>query len=108
MRARGAKRREFEQFAETEGPGLYRLAFSLCGQRERAEDAVQDAFAEVYRRWSGLREPLADARRVTVNATHDGWRGSRRQDRLAEALIHQPQVPVTSPQELVLERDELL
>ncbi|MEU6731324.1 SigE family RNA polymerase sigma factor [Nonomuraea wenchangensis] len=33
---------------------LVRLAFLLLGDQETAEDVAQDAFAEVYRRWSRL------------------------------------------------------
>jgi RNA polymerase sigma-70 factor (sigma-E family) len=108
MRSRGDKRREFERFAETESAGLYKLAFSLCGQRERAEDAVQEAFAEVYRRWTGLREPLAYARRVTVNATHNGWRSNSRQDRISRTLMQEAGPETVVPQDLVPERDALV
>jgi RNA polymerase sigma-70 factor (sigma-E family) len=108
MRLRSDKRHDFERFAAAEGPGLYRLAYNLCGNRERAEDAVQEALAEVYRRWSRLREPLAYSRRVTVNATRDEWRRSSRQDQAGEALMHEPEPAPKLPQDLVLERDALM
>lgn len=38
-------------------PGLVRLALLLLGDRPSAEDVVQDAFTELYRRWSRLRDP---------------------------------------------------
>ena len=36
--------------------GLVRLAYCLLGDREAAEDAVQDAFVSLYRNWSSLRD----------------------------------------------------
>ena len=107
MWSRGGKREEFERFAEAEGPGLFRLAYSVCGDRERAEDAVQEAFAQVYTRWSRLREPLAYARRVTVNGTRDAWRRDSRQDRATEAIEQQPHPEPVIPQDLVVEWDAL-
>ena len=101
MRVGVDRRRQFEQFAQAEGLGLFRLAFNLCGDRERAEDAVQDALIEVYRRWSRLREPLAYARRVTVNAARDGWRSSSRQDRVSDALKELPAPTTVVPQDFV-------
>jgi RNA polymerase sigma-70 factor (sigma-E family) len=103
MWSRRGSRDEFDRFAEAEGPGLFRLAYSVCGDRERAEDAVQEAFAQVYPRWSRLREPLAYARRVTVNGTRDAWRRDSRQDQASAALERQPQQDPIVPQDLVVE-----
>ena len=35
---------------------LVRLAFVLLGDREEAEEVVQDAFVSLHRNWSGLRD----------------------------------------------------
>jgi RNA polymerase sigma-70 factor (sigma-E family) len=107
MWPRRGRRVEFERFAEAEGPGLFRLAYSVCGDRERAEDAVQEALAQVYARWSRLREPLAYAQRSTVNGTRDEWRRDSRQDQAAAALQQQPQRKPVVPQDLVIEWDAL-
>jgi RNA polymerase sigma-70 factor (sigma-E family) len=42
---------------EQHWPGLVRLAVLMLGDRPSAEDVVQDAYAELYRRWSRLRDP---------------------------------------------------
>jgi RNA polymerase sigma-70 factor (sigma-E family) len=51
-------------------PGALRLAYFLCGDREAAQDLVQDAFVRVVGRFAYLRTPDAfDAylRRTVVN-----------------------------------------
>ena len=57
------RQEEFERFIETHGPGLVKLAYNICGDRERAEDAVQEASVRVFLKWSRLEDPLAYARR---------------------------------------------
>jgi DNA-directed RNA polymerase specialized sigma24 family protein len=37
--------------------GLIRLAVVMLGDRPAAEDAVQDAFCGLYRRWHSLADP---------------------------------------------------
>ena len=40
----------------THAPGLVRLAYCLVGDREAAEDAVQEACLSLYRNWVSLRD----------------------------------------------------
>ncbi|MDY7099606.1 MAG: sigma-70 family RNA polymerase sigma factor [Actinomycetota bacterium] len=58
---------------------LARLAYALCGDRQRAEDAVAEAFARVYVRWSdGKVDDLgAYLRRAVVNQVHSRHRRLR-------------------------------
>lgn len=105
---RRGKRSQFETFAEAQEAGLFRLAYSLCGDRERSEDAVQEALAQVYQRWSRLRDPLAYARRVAVNSTRADWHRSNRQGEITEALAREPASDSATPQDLVLDRDALM
>lgn len=53
-----------------------RLAYLLCGDRARAEDAVADAFVKVYRQMqrSEIREPRAYVRRAVVNQINSNFR----------------------------------
>lgn len=53
-----------------------RLAYLLCGNRERAEDAVAEAFVRVYRQMgrSDIREPRAYVRRAVVNEVNSRFR----------------------------------
>jgi RNA polymerase sigma-70 factor (sigma-E family) len=67
------------QFAEVwdrhSGEAL-RLAVLLCGDRQRAEDAVSEAFARMYARRGATRidNPGAYLRRAVVNEVRNGWR----------------------------------
>ncbi|MEO5873872.1 MAG: SigE family RNA polymerase sigma factor [Streptosporangiaceae bacterium] len=61
--------------------GLTRLAFIMLGDRQTAEDVVQEAFLGLYRRWSALRErdkALAYVRSAVLN----GCRSTLRRRRL--------------------------
>ena len=53
-----------------------RLAYLLCGQQERAEDAVADAFVKVWRAWRRGRidNPRAYIRRAVVNTINSRFR----------------------------------
>lgn len=53
-----------------------RLAYLLCGNAERAEDAVAEAFVRVYRqmRRGDIRSPRAYIRRAVVNEVNSRFR----------------------------------
>ena len=63
-------------------PHLVRLAFLLVDTREHAEEAVQDAFARAYPRWSRIESPEAYLHRAVVNAC----RGLQRRRAVARRL----------------------
>jgi len=47
--------------------GMVRLAFTLVGDRDEAEEIVQDSLLEVFRRWDNIREPGAYLRCAVVS-----------------------------------------
>jgi len=53
-----------------------RLAYLLCGDRHRAEDAVSEAFVRVYRRWrkGDIDQPRAYIKRAVVNEVNSRFR----------------------------------
>lgn len=51
MSRRSAREREFEEFALACTPALYRSAWLLCGNRQAAEDLVQETLAKMYAKW---------------------------------------------------------
>ena len=84
----------FDEFVRVHGDSLVRLAYALCSDRGRAEDATQEALARLYQRWGRLDDPLPYARRCVVNATKDHWRHSSRRER-RELLAARAQPPCT-------------
>jgi RNA polymerase sigma-70 factor (sigma-E family) len=66
--------------------GLIRLAVVMLGDRPAAEDAVQEAFCGLYRRWHHLSDPgkaLSYVRSSVINSCRTVLRRRRRQAGLA-------------------------
>jgi RNA polymerase sigma-70 factor (sigma-E family) len=61
---------------------LVRLAALLTGSPAVAEDVVQDAFAQVVRRWEDIAEPAAYLRVAVVNGCSSWGRDQARQRRV--------------------------
>jgi RNA polymerase sigma-70 factor (sigma-E family) len=102
-------RAAFDEFVRVHGDALTGLAYVLCGDRGRAEDATQEALTRLYLRWGRIEEPLPYARRCVVNACRDQRRRSRRREhreRLAAQL--QPPAPPAWVDAQVAERDRLI
>ena len=62
--------------------GLIRLAVVMLGDRAAAEDAVQEAFCGLYRRWHGLSDlgnALSYVRSSVINGCRSALRRRRRQ-----------------------------
>jgi RNA polymerase sigma factor (sigma-70 family) len=57
----------FEQFYATSYSRMLRLAVALLPTKSIAEDAVQDAFAKVFRKYASIDQPGAYVRRAIVN-----------------------------------------
>ena len=67
---------EFTQIYAAHHAEALRLAYLLCGDRDRAEDAVADAFVKVYRRLQrgGVEQPRPYVRRAVVNEINSRFR----------------------------------
>ena len=69
----------FDEYVHERGQALLRLGFVLTGDAHLAEDLVQTALADAYRKWrkvAAARSPDAYVRRMLVNA-HLSWRRRR-------------------------------
>jgi RNA polymerase sigma-70 factor (sigma-E family) len=81
---------DFESWVAARGPALLRFAYLVTGDRDTAEDAVQDALTSACARWdrvSRADDPEAYVRRMVANAHISWWRRvSRRETPAAEVL----------------------
>jgi RNA polymerase sigma factor (sigma-70 family) len=69
----------FEELLAARGTAWRRLAYLLTGDRHLAEDLLQTALVQVYRRWRSVERgdaPDAYVRRIIVNTMID-WRRRR-------------------------------
>ncbi|MFD0686676.1 SigE family RNA polymerase sigma factor [Actinomadura fibrosa] len=71
---------------------LVRLALVMVGERETAEDVVQDAFIGLYRRWDGLRE-RGKALTYLRSSVLNGCRSALRRRRFTPWTDRPPAVP---------------
>lgn len=61
---------EFDGFYRTHYPSVVRLAYSLCGSMQIAEELAQEAFVSAHTRWGrviGFDRPDLWVRRVVIN-----------------------------------------
>jgi RNA polymerase sigma-70 factor (sigma-E family) len=86
-----------EDFARRHGLGLTRFAYLVSGDRDRADDLVQDVLLAMHRRFGArldIDQPLAYARRAIVNA-NISW--SRRRFNTEVLTATDVDRPVTDP-----------
>lgn len=85
---------EFDRFFLRHYDGLVRSLTAITGDRERADDCVQEAFIRAFARWRRIRRydnPATWVRRVAINLSRDADRSEKRRrrrednDRMGEA-----------------------
>ncbi|WP_413807458.1 SigE family RNA polymerase sigma factor [Streptomyces sp. OE57] len=72
---------DFHDFVATRSAALFRGALVLTGNREAAEDLVQETLERACRKWRTIAAkdaPDAYVRRIMVNLANDRWRRFRR------------------------------
>jgi RNA polymerase sigma factor (sigma-70 family) len=91
------------QLYEQQYDGYVRLAFLLCGSREIAEDAVQEAFVAARARWQSIRTSHGGyVRTCVVKAVH----ARQRRSGIEERHRTEP-LPQHAPDDLVELQDAL-
>lgn len=104
---RGVRAGSLEDLYERTGPAALRLAYFLSGDRELAQDLVQEAFARVAGRFHHLRRPdafEAYLRRTIANLFTSHLRRSRAERAyLMTRRIHPPDQTISD----VVERDRM-
>jgi RNA polymerase sigma-70 factor, ECF subfamily len=79
----------FDEFFARERDAVLGLAFALTGDRGAAEDIVQDAFLDAYRKWDRIGtydQPEAWVRRVVANMSVSAFRRRRGELRMLTQL----------------------
>ena len=84
--------------------GLIRLAYVMLGDRAAAEDAVQDAFCGLYRRWDRLADPGGALPYVRSSVLNGCRTALRRRARGRQLTDYQP--PAGSAEAAVLTQEE--
>ncbi|MGW1215306.1 SigE family RNA polymerase sigma factor [Streptomyces sp. NPDC002499] len=72
---------DFQEFVAARSTALFRGALVLTGNREAAEDLVQETLEKACRKWRVIASkdaPDAYVRRIMVNLANDRWRRFRR------------------------------
>jgi|KBSSwiStaDraftv2_1062776.scaffolds.fasta_scaffold04629_13 RNA polymerase sigma-70 factor (sigma-E family) len=80
----------FDELYERQWWPMLRLATGLVDDVASAEDVVQDAFANVYRRWGSIADPGGYLRTAVVNAARSALRrrGTERKHLRVEPVWH--------------------
>lgn len=89
-------------------PSLLRVAFVMLGNREAAEDAVQDAFAALFKNWRTMREPdVAEAylRSAVLNRCRS-WVRRQVTQRSSRPLVL-VRTQYESAEDVIVKRDEV-
>jgi RNA polymerase sigma-70 factor (ECF subfamily) len=106
--ARDGDHAAFETLAVAAGDRMFAIACLILRDRQRAEDAVQEALVHAWRRLPSLRDPdRFDAwlRRLVVNACADVGRSQRRWS--AEVRLLRTEPGTEDGAALLADRDEL-
>lgn len=66
---------EFEDFVAARSTALWRSAYLLTGDRQRAEDLLQTALVKAWRRWDTItrREAVESYVRAAIATTYTDW-----------------------------------
>lgn len=95
---------DFRDFVAARSPAVLRTATLLAGGDLRAgEDLLQDALAEVFRRWHQIEDQQAReayTRRILVRMATKTW-GRRARERQG---VGQPTAPAASPEQASVDR----
>ena len=90
---------DLQAFVAARGAALRRFAYLVTGDRQRAEDLVQSALAQVLRDWpriSAMEHPEAYVRQVLVRQ-HLSWRRRRAsREVVTDDLLDRPTADFTS------------
>ena len=81
---------------DSEESALLRFAYGICGQRETAEDIVQEAFLRLHEHWDEVQNPLAWLYRSIRNLALNHIRDHRKESPMQDGEEWQSESPMAS------------
>ena len=97
----------FDEFVAARLTALVRYAAVLAGDRDLAQDVVQDALVKVHARWARVQEPEAFVRRMIVRE-YLSWRRRVLRRRAVLGAVREPQAFVDDHAAASVERADLV
>ena len=82
----------FADFVRAHSATLFRTAYLMTGDYQRAEDVLQESLVRIYQRWPRVDQmaaPVAYARKVVVNRAASWW-GKKSSQELPSLLRAEP------------------
>jgi RNA polymerase sigma-70 factor (ECF subfamily) len=80
----------FRDLYQAEYAGLAGYCTALTGDVQLARDITQEAFARLFARWVGVREPKAYVYYVATNLARRHWRRSKKEREIYDQIGHRP------------------
>ena len=102
-----ARRSGMEELYTVNAQRAGRLAYFLVGDRELAQDLVQEAFLKVFARWGNLREPQSFAAYLNRTIVNLARKRHRRRGVERRYLDQQPRLEAVAPSRNYETADEL-
>lgn len=99
---------EFQRTYERHFPALSGYCAQLVGDRDAGADLAQEAFARLFAKWRGVRDPRAFLFYVGTNLATDHWRRRTRDASLLTRLTHERPPAAERPRSDLAEAVECL
>lgn len=90
----------FKDFVSANLPHLVKVARSLTGNVDAADELVQTAMEKACRAWPKViqaADPLSYVRRILVNSAYDSWRRKRRLQQIFKPAEEDSDPPAADP-----------
>jgi RNA polymerase sigma-70 factor (sigma-E family) len=102
------RREDFAEFVQADATRLLRVAYLLTGNREAAEDLLQETLERVYVAWPRVDNPFAYTRRALARRSANRWRDRARRPEAPLDLATEMHVAREDGAEQRAQRDELV
>lgn len=96
---------DIEAFIATDYGRVVRVVAVVCGDRQRAEDAVQDAVVDLWVKRHDVRDVAGWVTTAALNRARSRWRTAAAEERAFARLAEQAATRERSPQSLGIDRE---